>query len=212
MIEQKLKVISNDLLEMLSESGIGDTLIARHTISENIGGLLSNINDSDEKLKSELTFRLYDLIDRLSQVDMDENGNVIKDFVRLMYYNAEDIAGELRVTDKLQFIQFDKGEPDKLNEVNKNIIVRCIWDLAYQLLYLSREKTYLDKFHEIWQECLLQDVYTEWFSRKESAVDRCKAIAEFWTNRYHKLRDEYEVECKRSYNDNLMIKKNGKLG
>ena len=72
MIEQKLKVISNDLLEMLSESGIGDTLVARHTISEHIGGLLSNINDSDEKLKSELTFRLYDLIDRLSQVDMDE--------------------------------------------------------------------------------------------------------------------------------------------
>ena len=52
-IEQKLKVISNDLLEMLSESGIGDTLVARHTISEHIGGVLSNINDSDEKLKSE---------------------------------------------------------------------------------------------------------------------------------------------------------------
>ena len=197
MIEQKLKVISNDLLEMLSESGIGDTLVARHTISEHIGGLLSNINDSDEKLKSELTFRLYDLIDRLSQVDMDENGNVIKDFVRLMYYHVEDIAGELRVTDKLQFIQFDKGEPDKLNEVNKNIIVRCLWDLAYQLLYLSREKAFRDKFQEIWQECLLQDVLTEWFSHKKSAVDRCKAIAEFWTNRYHKLRDEYEVECKR---------------
>ena len=197
MIEQKLKVISNDLSEMLSESGIGDTLVARHTISEHIGGLLSNINDSDEKLKSELTFRLYDLIDRLSQVDMDENGNVIKDFVRLMYYNAEDIAGELRVTDKLQFIQFDKGKPDKFHEVNKNIIVRCIWDLAYQLLYLSREKTYMVKFQEIWQECLLQDVYFEWYRRKKSAVDKCKAIAEFWTNRYHKLRDEYEVECKR---------------
>ena len=197
MIEQKLKVISNDLLEMLSESGIGDTLVARHTISEHIGGLLSNINDSDEKLKSELTFRLYDLIDRLSQVDMDENGNVIKDFVRLMYYNVEDIAGELRVTDKLQFIQFDKCKPGKFHEVNKNIIVRCLWDLAYQLLYLSREKAFRDKFQEIWQECLLQDVLTEWFSHKKSAVDRCKAIAEFWTNRYHKLRDEYEVECKR---------------
>ena len=197
MIEQKLKVISNDLLEMLSESGIGDTLVARHTISEHIGGLLSNINDSDEKLKSELTFRLYDLIDRLSQVDMDENGNVIKDFVRLMYYHVEDIAGELRVTDKLQFIQFDKCKPGKFHEVNKNIIVRCLWDLAYQLLYLSREKAFRDKFQEIWQECLLQDVYTEWFSHKKSAVDRCKAIAEFWTNRYHKLRDEYEVECKR---------------
>lgn len=197
MIEQKLKVISNDLLEMLSESGIGDTLVARHTISEHIGGLLSNINDSDEKLKSELTFRLYDLIDRLSQVDMDENGNVIKDFVRLMYYHVEDIAGELRVTDKLQFIQFDKCKPGKFHEVNKNIIVRCLWDLAYQLLYLSREKAFRDKFQEIWQECLLQDVLTEWFSHKKSAVDRCKAIAEFWTNRYHKLRDEYEVECKR---------------
>ena len=197
MIEQKLKVISNDLLEMLSESGIGDTLVARHTISEHIGGLLSNINDSDEKLKSELTFRLYDLIDRLSQVDMDENGNVIKDFVRLMYYHVEDIAGELRVTDKLQFIQFDECKPGKFHEVNKNIIVRCIWDLAYQLLYLSREKAFRDKFQEIWQECLLQDVLTEWFSHKKSAVDRCKAIAEFWTNRYHKLRDEYEVECKR---------------
>ena len=197
MIEQKLKVISNDLLEMLSESGIGDTLVARHTISEHIGGLLSNINDSDEKLKSELTFRLYDLIDRLSQVDMDENGNVIKDFVRLMYYHVEDIAGELRVTDKLQFIQFDECKPGKFHEVNKNIIVRCLWDLAYQLLYLSREKAFRDKFQEIWQECLLQDVLTEWFSHKKSAVDRCKAIAEFWTNRYHKLRDEYEVECKR---------------
>ena len=197
MIEQKLKVISNDLLEMLSESGIGDTLGARHTISEHIGGLLSNINDSDEKLKSELTFRLYDLIDRLSQVDMDENGNVIKDFVRLMYYHVEDIAGELRVTDKLQFIQFDKCKPGKFHEVNKNIIVRCLWDLAYQLLYLSREKAFRDKFQEIWQECLLQDVLTEWFSHKKSGVDRCKAIAEFWTNRYHKLRDEYEVECKR---------------
>lgn len=197
MIEQKLKVISNDLLEMLSESGIGDTLGARHTISEHIGGLLSNINDSDEKLKSELTFRLYDLIDRLSQVDMDENGNVIKEFVRLMYYHVEEIAGELRVTDKLQFIQFDKCKPGKFHEVNKNIIVRCLWDLAYQLLYLSREKAFRDKFQEIWQECLLQDVLTEWFSHKKSAVDRCKAIAEFWTNRYHKLRDEYEVECKR---------------
>ena len=197
MVEQKLKVISNDLLEMLSESGIGDTLGARHTISEHIGGLLSNINDSDEKLKSELTFRLYDLIDRLSQVDMDENGNVIKEFVRLMYYHVEDIAGELRVTDKLQFIQFDKCKPGKFHEVNKNIIVRCLWDLAYQLLYLSREKAFRDKFQEIWQECLLQDVLTEWFSHKKSAVDRCKAIAEFWTNRYHKLRDEYEVECKR---------------
>lgn len=206
MIEQKLKVISNDLLEMMSESGIEDTLVARHTISEHIGGLLSNINDSDEKLKSELIFRLYDLIDRLSQVDMDENGNVIKDFVRLMYYNVEDIAGELRVTDKLQFIQFDKGKPDKFHEVNKNIIVRCLWDLAYQLLYLSREKTYMVKFQEIWQECLLQDVYFEWYRRKKSAVDKCKAIAEFWTNRYHKLRDEYEVECKRSYNDNIKIK------
>ena len=197
MIEQKLKVISNDLLEMLSESGIGDTLGARHTISEHIGGVLSNINDSDEKLKSELTFRLYDLIDRLSQVDMDENGNVIKDFVRLMYYHVEDIAGELRVTDKLQFIQFDECKPGKFHEVNKNIIVRCLWDLAYQLLYLSREKAFRDKFQEIWQECLLQDVLTEWFSHKKSGVDRCKAIAEFWTNRYHKLRDEYEVECKR---------------
>lgn len=197
MIEQKLKVISNDLLEMLSESDIGDTLVARHTISEHIGGLLSNINDSDEKLKSELTFRLYDLIDRLSQVDMDENGNVIRDFVRLMYYHVEDIAGELRVTDKLQFIQFDKCKPGKFHEVNKNIIVRCLWDMAYQLLYLSREKAFRDKFQEIWQECLLQDVLTEWFSHKKSAVDRCKAIAEFWTNRYHKLRDEYEVECKR---------------
>ena len=202
MIEQKLKVISNDLLEMLSESGIGDTLGARHTISEHIGGLLSNINDSDEKLKSELTFRLYDLIDRLSQVDMDENGNVIKDFVRLMYYHVEDIAGELRVTDKLQFIQFDKCKPGKFHEVNKNIIVRCLWDMAYQLLYLSREKAFRDKFQEIWQECLLQDVLTEWFSHKKSGVDRCKAIAEFWTNQYHKLRDEYEVECKRSYNEN----------
>lgn len=182
MIEQKLKVISNDLLEMLSESGIGDTLGARHTISEHIGGLLSNINDSDEKLKSELTFRLYDLIDRLSQVDMDENGNVIRDFVRLMYYHVEDIAGELRVTDKLQFIQFDKCKPGKFHEVNKNIIVRCLWDMAYQLLYLSREKAFRDKFQEIWQECLLQDVLTEWFSHKKSAVDRCKAIAEFWTN------------------------------
>lgn len=197
MIEQKLKVISNDLSEMLSESGIGDTLVARHTISEHISGLLSNINDSDEKLKSELTFRLYDLIDRLSQVDMDENANVIKDFVRLMFYHIEDIAGELRVTDKLQFIQFDKCKPGKFHEVNKNIIVRCLWDLAYQLLYLSREKAFRDKFQEIWQECLLQDVLTEWFSHKKSAVDRCKAIAEFWTNRYHKLRDEYEVECKR---------------
>lgn len=202
MIEQKLKVISNDLSEMLSESGIGDTLVARHAISEHIGSLLSNINDSDEKLKSELTFRLYDLIDRLSQVDMDENGNVIKDFVRLMYYHVEDIAGELRVTDKLQFIQFDKCKPGKFHEVNKNIIVRCLWDLAYQLLYLSREKAFRDKFQEIWQECLLQDVLTEWFSHKKTAVDRCKAIAEFWTNRYHKLRDEYEVECKRSYNEN----------
>ena len=202
MIEQKLKVISNDLSEMLSDSDIGDTLVARHTISEHIGGLLSNINDSDEKLKSELTFRLYDLIDRLSQVDMDENGNVIKDFVRLMYYHVEDIAGELRVTDKLQFIQFDKCKPGKFHEVNKNIIVRCLWDMAYQLLYLSREKAFRDKFQEIWQECLLQDVLTEWFSHKKSAVDRCKAIAEFWTNRYHKLRDEYEVECKRSYNEN----------
>lgn len=202
MIEQKLKVISNDLLEMLSESDIGDTLVARHTISEHICGLLSNINDSDEKLKSELTFRLYDLIDRLSQVDMDENGNVIRDFVRLMFYHVEDIAGELRVTDKLQFIQFDKCKPGKFHEVNKNIIVRCLWDMAYQLLYLSREKAFRDKFQEIWQECLLQDVLTEWFSHKKSAVDRCKAIAEFWTNRYHKLRDEYEVECKRSYNEN----------